>query len=218
MQVRAQTTRATIIQAAVDIFDEVGYGDTGLVDILHRAGVSKGAFYYHFPTKESLAAAIVHEAYARVHEVVAPTAHEPSSSALENLIRASFTVAGSVRSDQLVRVGHHLRQALPAGRGVELAGYAARRPLFVDAVEAAIADGDVLPDVDAGEVADTIRATVVGINVLLGTTDDAVFAYLNSTWRVILRAIVPPQLLPYFHELVARTAHQYAGASPAQAR
>jgi len=90
--------------------------------------------------------------------------------------------------------------------------------LFVDAVEAAIADGDVLPDVDAGEVADTIRATVVGIHVLLGTTDDAVFAYLTATWRVILRAVVPAPLLPYFREFVARTAQQYAGASPAQAR
>ena len=218
MQVRAQTTRATIIQAAVDIFDEVGYGDTGLVDILHRAGVSKGAFYYHFPTKESLAVAIIHEAYARIREDIAPTNHEPASSALENLIRASFAVAGSIRSDQLVRVGHHLRQALPADRGVELAGFAARRPLFVDAVEAAIAEGDILSDVDAGEVADTVRATLVGINVLLGATDDAVFAYLTATWRVILRAIVPAPLLPYFREFVARTAHQFTGSLAAQAR
>ena len=61
MQARAEATRHRILDSAVDLFDELGYGETGLADVLQRAGVSKGAFYYHFDSKEGIAAAIIEE-------------------------------------------------------------------------------------------------------------------------------------------------------------
>ena len=61
MQARAEATRRRILDSAVDLFSEMGYGETGLADILQRAGVSKGAFYYHFDSKEAVAAAIIQE-------------------------------------------------------------------------------------------------------------------------------------------------------------
>jgi AcrR family transcriptional regulator len=79
LQARARATRETIIHAAVEIFEETGYGDTGLIDIINRAGVTKGAFYYHCSTKESVAAAIIAEAYGRIHELVVGTVQDSSS-------------------------------------------------------------------------------------------------------------------------------------------
>jgi len=38
VQARAEATRQKIIDAAVDLFEEVGYGGTSLGDILARAG------------------------------------------------------------------------------------------------------------------------------------------------------------------------------------
>jgi AcrR family transcriptional regulator len=127
---------------------------TGLIDIINRAGVTKGAFYYHFSTKESVAAAIIAEACGRIHELVVGTVQDSSSPALENFIRATFAVADRIRNDQMVRVGHELRQALPVDRGAALVAFDARRLVFAGAVETAIAQGDVLDDVDAHEVAD----------------------------------------------------------------
>ncbi|MFN8032081.1 MAG: TetR/AcrR family transcriptional regulator [Mycobacterium sp.] len=213
VQARAKATRDAITQAAVAVFETTGYGDTGLVDILTRANITKGAFYYHFATKESVASAIVEEAYARIHELVVCTLQDPSSPALENLIRTTFVVADRIRGDQVVRVGHELRQALPTVRGLELAGFDTRRAAFVGAVEAAIAEGDVLADVDAGEVADAVRTMVVGTHALLGNTDDAVFRYLSATWRVILRGIVPADSLPYFQEFATRMGQRYVAAT-----
>lgn len=218
LQARARATREAIIHAAVEIFEDTGYGDTGLIDIINRAAVTKGAFYYHFSTKEAVAAAIIGEAYARIHELVVRTVQEPSSPALENFIRATFVVAERIRNDQTVRVGLELRQALPVGRGAALAAFDARRSVFAGAVEAAIAEGDVLDDVDPDEVADTIRAAVVGTHALLGTTSDAVFTYLCETWRVVLRGIVPARSLPYFREFVTRMGQQYLVVFNSQAR
>lgn len=218
LQARAQATRETIIQSAMDLFEDAGYSTTGLVDILARADVTKGAFYYHFPTKEAVAQAIVSAAYERTHQLVEQTLGAPTSPALENLIRTTFVVAERIRSDQMVRVGHQLRLSLPALRTVELASFTTRRAVFVNTVEAAIAHGDVLDDVDPGEVADTVRAVMVGNHALLDSAGDAVFTGLASAWRVVLRGIVAPESLPYFGGFVTRMAEQYMDASAAQAR
>ena len=54
MQPRSQETRARILDAAQKLFSHNGYDATGVAEICQAAGVSKGAFYYHFPTKQSL--------------------------------------------------------------------------------------------------------------------------------------------------------------------
>ena len=60
-QARSEATRKKIINAAVDLFAEVGYQATGLGDIIERAEMTKGALYYHFDSKEALATAIIEE-------------------------------------------------------------------------------------------------------------------------------------------------------------
>lgn len=58
-QRRAQATRRAITLAAAEEFDRVGYDGTPLSAILRRGGVTKGAFYFHFSSKEALAVALV---------------------------------------------------------------------------------------------------------------------------------------------------------------
>ena len=52
-QPRGEETRAHILAAAVDCFTRTGYDATGVAEICERAGVSKGAFYHHFPSKQA---------------------------------------------------------------------------------------------------------------------------------------------------------------------
>jgi AcrR family transcriptional regulator len=54
MQQRSETTRAQLLQAAQKLFAKNGYDATGVAEICSLAGVSKGAFYHHFPTKQVL--------------------------------------------------------------------------------------------------------------------------------------------------------------------
>jgi AcrR family transcriptional regulator len=42
------------MQVAEACFASQGYDATGLTEICRQAGVSKGAFYYHFPSKQAL--------------------------------------------------------------------------------------------------------------------------------------------------------------------
>jgi AcrR family transcriptional regulator len=54
MQTRSIETRARIIQAAQDLFSQSGYESASVSEICDRAGISKGAFYHHFPSKQSV--------------------------------------------------------------------------------------------------------------------------------------------------------------------
>ena len=52
-QQRSEETRARILAAALDRFARYGYDATGVAEICRAAGVSKGAFYHHFPSKQA---------------------------------------------------------------------------------------------------------------------------------------------------------------------
>lgn len=59
-----------ITAAALEVFAEKGFAAARLDDIARRAGVSKGALYLYFETKEDLFAAVVRETIAPRIELV----------------------------------------------------------------------------------------------------------------------------------------------------
>lgn len=50
-----------LIEAAAELFAERGYDETRIVDIVERAGVAKGLFYWYFENKEALFRDLVQE-------------------------------------------------------------------------------------------------------------------------------------------------------------
>jgi AcrR family transcriptional regulator len=54
MQHRGEETRNHILETATHLFSKSGYDATGVAEICQAAGVSKGAFYHHFPTKQAV--------------------------------------------------------------------------------------------------------------------------------------------------------------------
>lgn len=58
-QERAEQTRRALLLAAAEVFDEFGYAGASITRILKRAGVTAGALYFHFGSKEDLAKAVM---------------------------------------------------------------------------------------------------------------------------------------------------------------
>lgn len=56
---RGEATRRHILEVAARAFAERGYAGASLNDLIREAGLTKGAFYFHFPSKEALAIAVL---------------------------------------------------------------------------------------------------------------------------------------------------------------
>ena len=104
---RGATSRATILGAALELFQERGYEATTMRAIADRAGVSLGSSYHYFPSKEHLVLEFYRHTHVLHAAAIAPLlAREKDLAArLRGTIRAVVitcepfhTVAGSIFS------------------------------------------------------------------------------------------------------------------------
>jgi AcrR family transcriptional regulator len=59
MQQRSEETQTKIMEAAIKLFSNRGYNKASVDDICAEAGISKGAFYHHFRSKQELFLALL---------------------------------------------------------------------------------------------------------------------------------------------------------------
>lgn len=58
-QPRAIATHERVVLGSAKVFDEIGFAATSITDMIDSAGLSKGAVFYHFASKEAIAQHIV---------------------------------------------------------------------------------------------------------------------------------------------------------------
>ncbi|MBN1489082.1 MAG: TetR/AcrR family transcriptional regulator [Phycisphaerae bacterium] len=164
---KGPATRAGILALARNLFSVHGYHATGIADIFEASGLSKGAFYYHFHTKQALAMAILDEipgAYER--ELIAPAAAMPSPGArLREMLRRA--VALNRRGDWcncqlLMTLAADLTDADGALHDRIAGMFSGMFDLWRDAVAAAQASGEVRADVSADVCAQWLVFTIMG--------------------------------------------------------
>lgn len=209
VQARAESTRRRILEAAARLFGERGYSETGLTDIVEGAGLSTGAFYYHFTSKEAVASAIIDDFDSKLAETV--LAHiDLAAPRVADLIRSTYAVQAMLRWDPYIQVGQLLMQAFeqisPDSRRVTVDW----TEKFVFIVAAAHQAGELREDADPFEVGEAIWIAVLGSHVLSVTLRDNPFARLARVWRFILGATVPTEALPAYDDLLAELVSEYA--------
>ena len=93
MEAAPRDTRARIIQAAMELFWEKGYGSTSIADILGRSSVNSGSLYHYFPGKQDLLLAVL-DAY---RDGIGPMLLEPAWSGVEDPIERVFALLARYR-------------------------------------------------------------------------------------------------------------------------
>jgi AcrR family transcriptional regulator len=66
----AEETRGKILVAALELMSEKGYSRTTFVDVAERIGLTKGAVYWHFSSKQELFIALIRFFYQRREQLV----------------------------------------------------------------------------------------------------------------------------------------------------
>lgn len=104
---RRQATRRAVLDAAAFCFDRSGYLATSLDDVTARAQLTKGAVYFHFGSKEALAAALIEEQARRWDPLIAEITERPGDP-LDRLVALSYEVNRVLRDELPVRAGFRL--------------------------------------------------------------------------------------------------------------
>lgn len=204
-QARSELTRKKIIAAAVDLFEEHGYPATGLGDIIARAEMTKGALYYHFDSKESLAEAIITDGGTAMLTAFRAIS-ESSSPALENTIHGLFVVADVTRSDKIAQIG---MQLLRTFTGINTAAshiYTRWLDELTAQLHQAADEGDLRANLNVETAAEVILGSMLGAEALscATSTGSDLRERVARTWDLLLPAIVHRESLEYFREFLGR--------------
>lgn len=178
---RADETRRRILAGASELFAERGYAATSLSDLLKATGVTKGGFYFHFPSKARLALAVLEYKREQWAGRVL-TAAMDKGEALEQLRALATAFCELYQSDSSYRVLGRLYFELAAEQPDLVPQL---RPHFTQwsnlvasLVRSAQAQGDVRADVDADAVAEIAVASFLGMTELSFFSSDG--ADLNA--------------------------------------
>ncbi|MGH2718300.1 MAG: ScbR family autoregulator-binding transcription factor, partial [Actinomycetota bacterium] len=104
---RGALTRERILEATARAFDRSGYLGLNLKEVVEDLGLTKGALYYFFPTKESLAAEIVRR-HVSAFEPIVSAALAEKSDMIDALIEIGQQMARRYETDSFTRAGTRL--------------------------------------------------------------------------------------------------------------
>lgn len=165
MQRRSEETRANLLDAALRRFSIAGYSAASVDEICQEAGVSKGAFYHHFPSKQALFLALL-EGWLKAIDAGLDSLRQSSVPAtLMHMTRLLPVVFES--ADE--RLPMFLEFCLQASREEKIweamiAPYRHYRAYFQQLIEDGIAEGS-LKAVDPQAAAQLILSLAVGLLV-----------------------------------------------------
>ena len=145
--------RRQILDAALACFSENGFHQTGMTDVVSRSGLSHGAVYLYFPSKDDLIAALAVDRHAQEAVLNSLALHSPDPvENLRALVRAYARSLVDPTGEARRRVGvNGWAEALRNERVKQavVEGFDAPAALIAALIERAQADNKISADVDA---------------------------------------------------------------------
>ncbi|QOV34824.1 TetR/AcrR family transcriptional regulator [Streptomyces ferrugineus] len=190
-QERAIRTRRLILEAAGAVFDEHGYTATTISMVLERADVTKGALYFHFSSKESLAQAVL-------DEQLSLGAVPPQPCKLQEIVDVTFVFGQRLLSNSLLKGSVRLAVDQCAPPGVDHSGpFRQWADHLVVVLEQARAQGELLPTVEPRQTVELLVGAFAGIQLMSRalTDRDDLAERISVLWGHILPSIAVPGLL-----------------------
>ncbi|AEW99023.1 ScbR family autoregulator-binding transcription factor [Streptantibioticus cattleyicolor] len=190
-QERALRTRRLIVEAAGAVFDEMGFAAATTNEIIDRSGVTRGALYFHFPSKEAIADAVV----AAQDEALVPPERELR---LQAAIDLTMSFGDRLRHDPVLRGAVRLAVEQASYRKPDASPYVSSHAVVLRLLREAEHHGELLPGVDPEEVTALIVGAFTGIQVLSQAINNRadLLGRVTVLWRYLLPGLAVPALLP----------------------
>lgn len=196
-QPRAQRTQAAILATAAEHFDAIGYAQTTGHDIIGACKFTKGALYFHFPSKAAIAQHLAQCWVEAVEDAVASTV-DAHTSALEQLAAVYRYLAFRIAHEVQLRAG--LKLTLEASVD-NSAAFTRWVEAISDIVEMAIVAGDLIDTPATHRLAWNLCAGTVGTTHATATLceDIDLAMRLEDTFNAHLSSALAPKALGKQH-------------------
>jgi TetR/AcrR family transcriptional regulator, transcriptional repressor of aconitase len=164
-ELRREETRRAILNAAAFCFAEKGFSETGVAEICEQAGVSKGAFYYHFAGKQAVFLELLESWLANL-KIAMESAAGNAVNVPESLVRLSHLLQGVFEADNRM-AGIFLELWTQASRDetvrrASIATYREYLQIFVKLIEHGVREGTLEP-VDPLSAAQALLSLASGL-------------------------------------------------------
>jgi len=176
-----EVSRGEILDAALACFTEAGYHETSIDAIADRAGLSKGAIYWHFAGKRELFLALVDRAQEPVESLAETVAAAPD---WKSALRELFARVPDYIESQLPFVKVSLEYMSQSARDPGIHARSERKQKTWNAVvqeqlARGVAAGE-LRAADAQDIALVIGSMIAGLSLIRITQPEL---ELRSAWR-----------------------------------
>jgi AcrR family transcriptional regulator len=203
VQQRARVTKGSILSGAAAVFEEVGYGCASLATVAERAGVTKGALYFHFGSKEDLALAVIQAQHALLTED-ARRAALSGRDALSTMIMICGSFVRQLVREPVVRAGVRLTlEASAFGQHVAVPYHDWIRTME-SLTRQGQAKGEIKDVVDAAVFARYLVSSFTGVQMLSAILTERadVLERIEDMWSILLPSLVAESKEDEFLELV----------------
>ncbi|MFD6467021.1 ScbR family autoregulator-binding transcription factor [Streptomyces goshikiensis] len=189
-QERGNRSRRSILEAAARVFDERGYDAASTNEILASTGLTRGALYHHFPSKEAIASALV---AAQSEALVVPD--QPVK--LQAVIDLTLEFARRLQHDPVLRASVRLAVEQTSFSRPAQTPYEQSNATILDLLRQAREQGEVLPGVDLQEATSTIVGAFTGLQVMsqVYSNRQDLPDRVCALWRFLLPGLATPGML-----------------------
>jgi TetR/AcrR family transcriptional regulator, transcriptional repressor for nem operon len=200
----ADTTRQRLIAAASRQFARRSYSMVSLDDILAAAELTKGAMYFHFPSKQALALAIIDDLNEISRAAVAELLTRRMSG-LETLIDLVYLQAVQNTQNEVARAGVRLIETVDNTTDLSKTLWQSWIEFVITLIQKAVTDGDVVDHTDPQDVAKMLVALWVGTRRISDLDQpERYLDNLQKAWMLVLPSFTNPDRIDYFTQFIKR--------------
>ena len=201
---RAGNTRQRLIAAASRQFAHRPYSMVSLDDILAEAELTKGAMYFHFPSKQALAMAIIDDltemSRGAVTELLAR-----KMSGLETLIDLVYLLAVQDTQHEVARAGVRLLETLDSTTALPTTVWQSWIEFVTTLIQKAVTEGDVIDHHDPEHIAKMLVALWLGTRRISDPDQpEHRLDNLQIAWILALPSFTNPDRIDYFTQFIKR--------------
>jgi len=97
---KAPVRKNELLDVAQKLFYQKGYDNTTIEDVLNIAGVSKGALYYHFRSKEEILDSLMVRMSEKIRAEIEPIINDPSLGVLQKL-KKTYSASWGIKKENI---------------------------------------------------------------------------------------------------------------------